>query len=456
MHEKLIQFLYLLVRDHLKAGDLYALVDRIVDKPVEYSSDPLRQLAAHVAARLDSSPRSQVYFLSNDDPAAIQGFIDAMKRASKTQLDPIIVKANPSTWGTIAGHLEDQLVQKPLDEDQDQELLDLRAELENARAKIRAQDRKAIEDKSLIKSLREILDDVAKRSVEDARKRGELRSVRKILQDAVEPALKEALQRAEDQITLLKEQNLQAMNQHERESIQQTADLVRCREDLAEKEKQAKHQEILIGSLQKALQNAQAHVVKLADEVEACERKAKKGMDKAQRAFSLKMNDQSRIRTELHQRIQALEKEIAFMKRWWVPMPASPIPAIPQDSKQLIDYLKQKPIERLEGTFHLNEALTYENLLQQLGMIGNLFIPAACQTIVGLRAKAEDWKRIADRLTIRRDGMTGERPKEDPLTYCQAGKDGDCNHPQCPQNRDGEPDKTGRSCPLLRREDPEA
>lgn len=35
-----------------------------------------------------------------------------------------------------------------------------------------------------------------------------------------------------------------------------------------------------------------------------------------------------------------------------------------------------------------------------------------------------------------------------PLRYCQAHKDGDCTHPDCPQLRDNEPYKSGRSCPL--------
>lgn len=38
------------------------------------------------------------------------------------------------------------------------------------------------------------------------------------------------------------------------------------------------------------------------------------------------------------------------------------------------------------------------------------------------------------------------------LTYnlndCYAGRDGECNHELCPQLRDGEPEKTGRFCPL--------
>ncbi len=32
--------------------------------------------------------------------------------------------------------------------------------------------------------------------------------------------------------------------------------------------------------------------------------------------------------------------------------------------------------------------------------------------------------------------------------YCHAHKDGDCTDSECPQNRDGEPGKTGRHCPI--------
>lgn len=31
---------------------------------------------------------------------------------------------------------------------------------------------------------------------------------------------------------------------------------------------------------------------------------------------------------------------------------------------------------------------------------------------------------------------------------CRSGEDGDCEWEGCPQLRDGEPEKTGRSCPL--------
>jgi predicted nucleotidyltransferase len=39
---------------------------------------------------------------------------------------------------------------------------------------------------------------------------------------------------------------------------------------------------------------------------------------------------------------------------------------------------------------------------------------------------------------------------------CHADKDGDCDWVGCPQNRDGEPMKTGRHCPLDKGPDPEA
>ena len=35
-----------------------------------------------------------------------------------------------------------------------------------------------------------------------------------------------------------------------------------------------------------------------------------------------------------------------------------------------------------------------------------------------------------------------------PRPRCQAASDGECNWQQCPQLRDGEPEKSGRHCPL--------
>jgi hypothetical protein len=40
-----------------------------------------------------------------------------------------------------------------------------------------------------------------------------------------------------------------------------------------------------------------------------------------------------------------------------------------------------------------------------------------------------------------------------PLERCAGARDGECIDPRCPQNRDGEPAKTGRHCPLDNWED---
>lgn len=45
-------------------------------------------------------------------------------------------------------------------------------------------------------------------------------------------------------------------------------------------------------------------------------------------------------------------------------------------------------------------------------------------------------------------GGEQQRPRSPTLSACQAGMDGECNDTRCPQERDGEPIKTGRSCPL--------
>lgn len=52
------------------------------------------------------------------------------------------------------------------------------------------------------------------------------------------------------------------------------------------------------------------------------------------------------------------------------------------------------------------------------------------------------------------EAQPAEQRKPRPLDgRCAADSDGDCTHPDCPQLRDGEPEKTGRSCPIHK--DPE-
>ena len=54
---------------------------------------------------------------------------------------------------------------------------------------------------------------------------------------------------------------------------------------------------------------------------------------------------------------------------------------------------------------------------------------------------------------LKRGTAPEQEPKERPLTYCAGGSDGECYHPGCPQLRDGEPEKSGRHCPLDTRGD---
>jgi hypothetical protein len=58
--------------------------------------------------------------------------------------------------------------------------------------------------------------------------------------------------------------------------------------------------------------------------------------------------------------------------------------------------------------------------------------------------------RILDEARAGLDEATAA-PVASPL-YCHAGMDGDCSWAECPQHRDGEPEKTGRHCPLDSRE----
>ena len=56
----------------------------------------------------------------------------------------------------------------------------------------------------------------------------------------------------------------------------------------------------------------------------------------------------------------------------------------------------------------------------------------------------------------RRDMATNGGPADPkPLVLCAAASDGECNHPECPQLRDNEPEATGRHCPLDTWDDPE-
>jgi hypothetical protein len=64
---------------------------------------------------------------------------------------------------------------------------------------------------------------------------------------------------------------------------------------------------------------------------------------------------------------------------------------------------------------------------------------------VVILTKAEFHKRIMD--AYQRGIERGIREATTPQG-CHAGSDGDCSWLLCPQNKDGEPEKSGRHCPL--------
>jgi hypothetical protein len=75
-----------------------------------------------------------------------------------------------------------------------------------------------------------------------------------------------------------------------------------------------------------------------------------------------------------------------------------------------------------------------------------------------IKAEAEvaRLQKLLDGLVLRVVGQSellskqAEKPVAASSTerYCQSAQDGECIWERCPQNRDGEPEKTGRSCPL--------
>ena len=59
-----------------------------------------------------------------------------------------------------------------------------------------------------------------------------------------------------------------------------------------------------------------------------------------------------------------------------------------------------------------------------------------------------------ERLRVRSSEIVGLRPRSI-SQCCHAARDGECAWKDCPQTRDGEPAKSGRSCPLHWLEDDE-
>jgi hypothetical protein len=69
----------------------------------------------------------------------------------------------------------------------------------------------------------------------------------------------------------------------------------------------------------------------------------------------------------------------------------------------------------------------------------------------GNPADISDLTFIENCIKFKRAGCDVQKYKEE--QDCHSQKDGDCNWNFCPQNKDGEPEKTGRHCPLDNYED---
>lgn len=53
-------------------------------------------------------------------------------------------------------------------------------------------------------------------------------------------------------------------------------------------------------------------------------------------------------------------------------------------------------------------------------------------------------ERLREKIDADPDACVEVRPAE----RCHANRDGECNHKDCPQLRDNEPEVTGRHCPI--------
>jgi hypothetical protein len=64
------------------------------------------------------------------------------------------------------------------------------------------------------------------------------------------------------------------------------------------------------------------------------------------------------------------------------------------------------------------------------------------------KAVVEDFRISTKAAEAERDHFSDAGKKVGKLEHCAADIDGECDHAKCPQLRDGEPEKTGRHCPL--------
>lgn len=113
-------------------------------------------------------------------------------------------------------------------------------------------------------------------------------------------------------------------------------------------------------------------------------------------------------------------------------------------------------------------------MLRKIGVVGDEWCAAIIVGDKGREATARtklmeclveakgllNGRTIEDLLVVRRSGVTNVDcraydERDAPLERCASNTDGDCYHCRCPQRRDGEPERSARSCPLRKRTEEE-
>ncbi|WP_150615200.1 hypothetical protein, partial [Pandoraea terrigena] len=104
------------------------------------------------------------------------------------------------------------------------------------------------------------------------------------------------------------------------------------------------------------------------------------------------------------------------------------------------------------------DAISYALAKQVPAMESGFTISTSYGDIQISAADARAVASVVERILTRKlDAARPRLPKPDKaLTRCAAARDGDCSHAQCPQERDGEPVKSGRHCPLDIKDDDDA
>jgi len=114
-----------------------------------------------------------------------------------------------------------------------------------------------------------------------------------------------------------------------------------------------------------------------------------------------------------------------------------------------------KSILLSNAAFIFTDAATGQGYMRKLNEFEANLIALQLSTLDGGQLKAGPVHPVEIRLvSVEEMRMENAIQIQDAqLEHCAAGKDGECNHKQCPQLRDNEPENSGRHCPIDNREE---